>query len=54
MVRHVIVAVDRTPCGTTAERRFEIRRRLDRNGGRTTATALGAVKLDGLDPMAAC
>jgi hypothetical protein len=54
LVRYVLVAVDQTPCGTTTERRFAVRWRLVRTGGRTTATVLGAVKLDGVDPVAAC
>jgi hypothetical protein len=54
VVRYTLVAVDRTPCGTTTERRFAIRWRLVRPDGRLTATALGAVKLSGVDPVAAC
>jgi hypothetical protein len=54
VVRYVLVAVDRTPCGTTTERRFEVRWRLVRTGRSFTATSLGAVKLEGLDPVAAC
>jgi hypothetical protein len=54
VVRFDLVAVDRTPCGTTTERRFEIRWRLVPNGDSFAATALGAVKLDGVDPMVAC
>jgi hypothetical protein len=54
VVRYELVAVDRTPCGTTTERRFEVRWRLVPTRRSFTATSLGAVKLDGLDPVAAC
>jgi hypothetical protein len=54
VVRYVLVAVDLTPCGTTTERRFEVRWRLVPSGRSYTATSLGAVKLDGIDPVAAC
>jgi proline racemase len=54
VVRYVLVAVDRTPCGTTTERRFAVRWRLVRTGETTSATSLSGVKLAGLDPMAAC
>jgi len=54
VVRYVLVAVDRTPCGTTTERRFAIRWRVVRTGRTTTATSLSGVKLAGLDPIAAC
>jgi hypothetical protein len=49
-VRHDLVAVDRTPCGGTTERRFAVGWRLER--GR--ATSLSAVKLAGLDPADSC
>jgi hypothetical protein len=49
VVKHVLVATDRTACGT-AQQRFAVTWRLD--GGR--ATALHAVKLAGQDPAAAC
>jgi hypothetical protein len=49
-VRHDLVAVDRTPCGGTTERRFEVTWRLER--GR--ATALTARKIAGVDPAQSC
>lgn len=54
VVRYVLVAVDRTPCGTTTERRFELRWRLVRSGAGFSATVLDGVKLAGVDPAAAC
>jgi hypothetical protein len=54
VVRYVLVAVDRTPCGTTTERRFEVRWRLVRSDRSYTATSLGATTLSGIDPLAAC
>jgi hypothetical protein len=53
-VRHVLVAVDRTPCGTTTERRFEVLWYLARSGRTFTATDLDAVQLAGADPALAC
>jgi ketosteroid isomerase-like protein len=49
-IRHVLVARDRTPCGTTVEQRFAVTWTVA--GGR--ATALHAVRLAGQDPAAAC
>jgi hypothetical protein len=54
VVRYDLVAVDRTPCGTTTERRFEVRWRLVPTARSFTATSLGAVKLEGVDPASAC
>ena len=53
-VRHVLVTVDRTPCGTTTERRFEMLWYLQRNGSTFTARDLVGVQLAGLDPALAC
>jgi hypothetical protein len=53
-VRHVLAAVDRTPCGTTTERRFEVLWYLARDGRTFTATDLDAVQLAGVDPALAC
>ena len=53
-VRHVLVAVDRTPCGGTTERRFEVLWFLHRDGRTFTATDLDAVQLAGVDPALAC
>ena len=50
VVRHVLVAVDRTPCGGRVERRFLVRWRLTRD----RASALTAVKLGGPEPAEAC
>jgi hypothetical protein len=46
----VLVATDRTPCGGRTEQRFAVTWRLA--GGQ--AASLGAVKLAGVDPAAAC
>jgi hypothetical protein len=51
VVRHVLVASDRTPCGGRTEQRFAVTWRLDRAGA---ATELSAVKLAGDAPAAAC
>ena len=53
-VRHDLVTVDRTPCGTTTERRYEVLWRLSPTDGDFTATYLEAVQLAGLDPEFAC
>jgi ketosteroid isomerase-like protein len=49
-IRHVLVARDRTPCGTTVEQRFAVVWTVA--DGR--ASALHAAKLAGQDPAAAC
>jgi hypothetical protein len=54
MVRHTLVTVDRTPCGTTTERRFEMLWYLQRDGRTFTARDLVGVQLAGVDPAAAC
>jgi hypothetical protein len=53
-VRHVLVAVDRTPCGGTTERRYEMLWYLDRSGRTFTARDLIGVQLAGVDPALAC
>ena len=53
-VRHVLVAVDRTPCGGTTERRYEVLWYLDRDGPTFTARDLDSVQLAGVDPALAC
>ena len=53
-VRHVLVTVDRTPCGTTTERRFEMLWYLQRDGGSFTARDLIGVQLARVDPALAC
>lgn len=53
-VRHVLVTVDRTPCGTTTERRFEMLWYLQRDGRSFTARDLVGVQLAGVDPALAC
>jgi len=53
-VRHVLVTVDRTPCGTTTERRFEMLWYLQRDGRTFTARDLVGVQLAGVAPALAC
>jgi hypothetical protein len=53
-VRHVLVTVDRTPCGTTTERRYEMLWYLQRDGRSFTARDLVGVQLAGVDPALAC
>jgi hypothetical protein len=53
-VRHTLVTVDRTPCGTTTERRFEMLWYLQRSGSTYTARDLVGVQLAGVDPALAC
>ena len=53
-VRHTLVTVDRTPCGTTTERRFEMLWYLQRDGRTFVARDLVGVQLAGLAPAAAC
>jgi hypothetical protein len=53
-VRHVLVTVDRTPCGTTTERRYEMLWYLQRDGRTFMARDLVGVQLAGVDPALAC
>ena len=53
-VRHVLVAVDSTPCGGATERRYEVLWYLDRDGRTFTARDLDSVQLAGVDPALAC
>ena len=53
-VRHVLVTVDRTPCGTTTERRYEMLWYLQRSGSSFIARDLVGVQLAGVDPALAC
>jgi hypothetical protein len=53
-IRHTLVTVDRTPCGTTTERRFEMLWYLQRDGRSFTARDLVGVQLAGVDPGLAC
>jgi hypothetical protein len=53
-VRHVLVTVDRTPCGTTTERRYEMLWYLQRDGRTFTARDLIGVQLAGVAPALAC
>jgi hypothetical protein len=53
-VRHVLVTVDRTPCGTTTERRYEMLWYLQRSGQTFMARDLVGVQLAGVDPALAC
>jgi len=50
VIRHVLVARDRTPCGTTVEQRFAVEWTVVQD----RATALHAARLAGQDPAAAC
>jgi hypothetical protein len=54
VVKHVLVAVDETPCGGETERRFAVTWLLAGGGDDLVATHLTAVKLAGVDPSAAC
>jgi hypothetical protein len=54
VVRHVLVAADRTPCGGRTERRFAVSWRLERRGDNLVAAELTAVTVAGVDPAAAC
>jgi hypothetical protein len=49
-IQHVLVARDRTPCGTAVEQRFLVTWTVSGD----TATSLHAVKVAGQDPAAAC
>jgi hypothetical protein len=53
-VRHTLVTVDRTPCGGTTERRYEMLWYLDRDGRTFTARDVVGVQLAGADPALAC
>jgi hypothetical protein len=53
-VRHVLVTVDRTPCGGTTERRYEMLWYLQRDGRTFTARDVVGVQLAGVDPALAC
>ena len=53
-VRHILVTVDRTPCGGTTERRYEMLWYLDQDGRTFTARDLVGVQLAGVDPALAC
>ena len=53
-VRHQLVTIDRTPCGGTTERRYEMLWYLDRSGRTFTARDLVGVQLAGADPALAC
>lgn len=53
-VRHVLVTVDQTPCGTTTERRYEMLWYLQRSGQTFMARDLVGVQLAGVDPALAC
>jgi hypothetical protein len=53
-VRHVLVTVDRTPCGGTTERRYEMLWYLQRDGRTFTARDAVGVQLAGVDPALAC
>jgi hypothetical protein len=54
VVRHVLVAFDRTPCGGRTERRFAVTWRLVPAGEGWQAAELSASKLAGEEPAAAC
>jgi hypothetical protein len=53
-VRHTLVTVDRTPCGGTTERRYEMLWYLQRDGRTFTARDVVGVQLAGVDPVLAC
>jgi hypothetical protein len=53
-VRHTLVIVDRTPCGGTTERRFEMLWYLQRDGRTFTARDVVGVQLAGVAPALAC
>jgi hypothetical protein len=54
LVRHVLVATDRTDCGGMTERRFAVEWRLAATGGDWRADGLTARKVAGDDPAVAC
>jgi hypothetical protein len=53
-VRHVLVTVDRTPCGGTTEQRYEMLWYLQRDGRTFTAREVVGVQLAGVAPALAC
>jgi len=53
-VRHTLVTVDRTPCGGTTQRRYEMLWYLQRDGRSFMARDVVGVQLAGLDPALAC
>jgi pyruvate/2-oxoglutarate dehydrogenase complex dihydrolipoamide acyltransferase (E2) component len=53
-VRHVLVTVDRTPCGGTTEQRYEMLWYLQREGRTFTARDVVGVQLAGVAPALAC
>jgi hypothetical protein len=53
-VRHTLVTIDRTPCGGTTERRYEMLWYLDQDGRTFTARDLVGVQLAGVVPALAC
>ena len=53
-VRHTLVTVDRTPCGGTTERRYEMLWYLQRDGRTFTARDVVGVQLAGVEPALAC
>ena len=53
-VRHTLVTVDRTPCGGTTERRYEMLWYLQRDGRTFTARDVVDVQLAGVEPALAC
>jgi hypothetical protein len=53
-VRHTLVTVDRTPCGGTTERRYEMLWYLNQDGRTFTARDLVGAQLAGVDPALAC
>ena len=53
-LRHTLVTVDRTPCGGTSVRRYEMLWYLDQDGRTFTARDLVGVQLAGVDPALAC
>jgi hypothetical protein len=53
-VRHVLVTVDRTPCGGTTEQRYEMLWYLQRDGRTFTARDVVGVQLAGVAPALAC
>jgi hypothetical protein len=54
VVRHVLVATDRTDCGGTTERRFAVKWRLVPTASGWRADGLTARKVAGDDPAVAC
>ena len=53
-VRHTLVTVDRTPCGGTTKRRYEMLWYLQRDGRTFTARDVVGVQLAGVEPALAC